>query len=608
MVYFNPGQKIKRGQYEIIEILGQGGFGVTYLAKDDKRKTQVAIKSLNVFSLQQRYRDKNGNSEGFAEFFAEEQDKFNTEAMVLATFDHPHIVKVYPELFQEKIQDAVLSCMVMEYVQGRNLQKYIGSQGTFSESDGLKIIEEIGTALDYIHSKNYLHRDIKPANILLRESDKKAILIDFGLAREVNFAETMSLTNAKTPVFAPPEQFENRSNFTPTLDIYSLAATLYVIIAVDEPPYIPLPSPYLNAKIMLDLKMAIEPPQKYNSQISQKVNDAILKGMELDYRKRPQSMGEWFGYLGIEKPNPPKPPSLQENGDIIASLPPEERFGERLNLKTFNFKVVTTNRKGEIIKRRNQSARYFVEDLGNGVMLEMVEIPAGTFMMGSPENEDGRWNPEGPQHQVTLESFFMGKYPLTQAQYQAILGNNPGSFKGDGSTSLTNQRPVEYVSWDDAVAFCEKLSQKTGKNYKLPSEAQWEYACRAGTTTPFYFGESITPDLVNYNGNYSYADAPKGKYREQTTDVGTFPPNAFGLYDMHGNVWEWCEDSWQDSYINAPIGGSALNRQSDTKTMRGGSWGYFPENCRSACRYGSYRDYHSNFIGFRVVCVVGRLR
>jgi len=236
-----------------------------------------------------------------------------------------------------------------------------------------------------------------------------------------------------------------------------------------------------------------------------------------------------------------------------------------------------------------------VEDLGNGVKLEMVEIPAGTFYMGSPENEVGRNDSEGPQHQVNVPNFFIGKYPLTQAQYQAIIGNNPAHFKG-------NNRPVERVSWNNAVAFCQKLSQKTGKNYKLPSEAQWEYACRAGTTTPFYFGESITPDLVNYDGNGVYAAAPKGQYRKQTTDVGTFPPNAFGLYDMHGNVWEWCEDDWQENYINAPVNGSALISRSDYKLLRGGSWSYDPEYCRSAYRLDLNLDYSSNDIGFRVVC------
>ncbi|MEA5577083.1 formylglycine-generating enzyme family protein [Anabaena sp. UHCC 0451] len=273
-----------------------------------------------------------------------------------------------------------------------------------------------------------------------------------------------------------------------------------------------------------------------------------------------------------------------------------------LNLKTFTFEVVTTNNKGSIINKRNQSANYFVEDLGNGVMLEMVEIPAGTFYMGSPENEEGRLASESPQHQVTVPSFFIGKYPLTQAQYQAITRNNPAYFKGSGSTPLTNHRPVECVTWNDAVRFCEKLSQKTGKNYKLPSEAQWEYACRAGTTTPFYFGESITPDLVNYDGRRAYADAPTGKYRQQTTDVGSFPPNAFGLYDMHGNVWEWCEDDWQKNYINAPTNGSALINLGNMKIVRGGSWNDDPDSCYSACRGNDFLLSYDYDIGFRVVC------
>ena len=576
MSYFTPGQQLKKGQYEIIDILGQGGFGVTYLALDHKRKKQVAIKSLNILFLQQRYRDKYGSTEGFVNFLTEEQDKFNTEAMVLATFNHPHIVNVYPELFQEN----GLSCMVMEYVKGRNLEQCLRADGVFSESAGLEIIKQIGEALIYIHSRNYLHRDIKPANILLRESDNKAILIDFGLAREVNFAELTSLTNAKTPVFAPPEQFENTSNFTPALDIYALAATLYVIIAVQKPPFIPLPSTYLNAKIMLDMKIALEPPQKYNADITQKVNNAILKGMELDYQKRPQSIEEWFMLLGIK----------EENQSLPISQNPIDN-----HLKIFHFETVTTNAYGKIINKYNHAARYFTEDLGNGVMLEMVEIPSGTFYMGSPKNEAGRTNSEGPRHQVTVKSFFIAKYPLTQAQYQSIMGYNPSHFKGDN-------RPVEKVSWDDAVEFCQRLSQNTGKNYKLPSEAQWEYACRAGTMTPFYFGQSITPNLVNYDGNYSYAAAQKGEYRQQTTDVGTFPPNAFGLYDMHGNVWEWCEDDWEENYINASKEGDALiNRAGESKVVRGGAWLYFAGCCRCSMRNQGLYNARHHYYGFRVL-------
>jgi formylglycine-generating enzyme required for sulfatase activity len=240
--------------------------------------------------------------------------------------------------------------------------------------------------------------------------------------------------------------------------------------------------------------------------------------------------------------------------------------------------------------------KIFVEDLGNGVILEMAAIPGGTFMMGSPENEVERFSDERPQHHVTVPSFLMGKYPVTQAQYQAIMGTNPSLFKG-------SNRPVEKVSWHNAVAFCEKLSQITGKTYRLPSEAEWEYACRAGTTTPFYCGETITTDLANYDGNYTYGQGSKGVYREETTEVGIFPANPFGLYDMCGNVREWCEDGWHENYINAPTDGSAwTSLSSQRKLLRGGSWNNHPDLCRSA--YRSLYNLGSNDfnIGFRVVC------
>lgn len=182
--------------------------------------------------------------------------------------------------------------------------------------------------------------------------------------------------------------------------------------------------------------------------------------------------------------------------------------------------------------------------------IDMVEIPAGTFLMGSPASEEGHCLRERPQHEVTLERFFMSRTPITQAQWVAVMGNNPSEFKG-------SNLPVESVSWHDAMKFCDRLSKLTGRTYTLPTEAQWEYACRAGTTTPFSFGETITTDQANYDGNYTYGNGQEGEYRRHTTDVGTFPPNAWGLHDMHGNVWEWCLDEWHDSYAGAPTDGSA---------------------------------------------------
>jgi formylglycine-generating enzyme required for sulfatase activity len=238
----------------------------------------------------------------------------------------------------------------------------------------------------------------------------------------------------------------------------------------------------------------------------------------------------------------------------------------------------------------------------------MVAIPPGQFKMGSPDGQ-GR-DDERPQHLVTVSAFFMGKYPITQAQWKAVaslpkierdLSLNPSNFSG-------NNRPVEKVSWYDAVEFCQRLSKATGRDYRLPSEAQWEYACRGGTTTPFYFGETITPDLANYDGNYIYAQGPKGIYRQETTPVGKFPPNAFGLYDMHGNVREWCADAWHNNYKDAPTDGSVWieNGDDNRSLLRGGSWCGDPSYCRSAYRSVNYRRGSYGSLGFRVVCGAGR--
>jgi formylglycine-generating enzyme required for sulfatase activity/uncharacterized caspase-like protein len=280
-------------------------------------------------------------------------------------------------------------------------------------------------------------------------------------------------------------------------------------------------------------------------------------------------------------------------------------------LPTFEFEVVSVDAKGKEVKREKRQAQYISETLGKGVTLEMVSIPAGSFMMGAPETEKDSGYSERPQHRVNVPAFFMGKYQVTQVQWRQVaalpqvkteLNPDPSGFKGD-------RRPVEKVSWLEAREFCARLSKHSGREYRLPSEAEWEYACRAGTTTPFHFGETITPKLVNYDGNNPYGDAPKGEYRKQTTDVGCFPANAFGLYDMHGNVWEWCADDWHGNYEGAPTDASIwmygiknYEAPETLKLLRGGSWYGNAQYCRSACRsYDNARN-QCNSYGFRVVC------
>ncbi|MFN7895837.1 MAG: SUMF1/EgtB/PvdO family nonheme iron enzyme [Cyanobacteriota bacterium] len=248
----------------------------------------------------------------------------------------------------------------------------------------------------------------------------------------------------------------------------------------------------------------------------------------------------------------------------------------------------------------------YEQELAKGLAITMLQIPAGSFQMGSPASEAERRGNEGPQHRVELQSFFLGQTPVTQAQWKEVaswpqvdlkLNPNAARFKGPN-------RPVEQVSWEEAMEFCRRLSQRTKLVYTLPSEAQWEYACRASTTTPFAFGDTLTPDLANYDGNYTYGSGPKGQYRLQTTDVGSFAGNAWGLQDMHGNVWEWCLDPWHNSYTGAPADGSAWTVGGGTsRLLRGGSWVGVPRGCRSACRCDGLPDGRGLSVGFRVCCL-----
>jgi formylglycine-generating enzyme required for sulfatase activity len=252
--------------------------------------------------------------------------------------------------------------------------------------------------------------------------------------------------------------------------------------------------------------------------------------------------------------------------------------------------------------------------------IDMVQIPAGRFLMGSFAGEAGRQDDEGPQHQVNLQSFLMSRTPITQAQWRAVAQMEPprgqtwpDELNPDPVAGLSEQfrgddKPVVNVDWHNAMNFCNRLSQLTGRKYTLPSEAQWEYACRAGTTTPFAFGETLSSELANYDASVTYCNGTKGEYREQTTPVGMFPANAWGLQDMHGNVWEWCLDHWHASYKGAPEDGSAWLEekalQEPPRLLRGGSWFSVPHLCRSAFRLSNHPGIRSGLVGFRVCCPI----
>lgn len=275
--------------------------------------------------------------------------------------------------------------------------------------------------------------------------------------------------------------------------------------------------------------------------------------------------------------------------------------------KKRDIEFVAVDSFGMITSRHPKQVTIFTEKLGDGEKLGLAYVPKGRFLMGASKHEEGHRKKENPQHQVDIaKSFWMGKYLVTQRQWKVVaklpqvnvqLNPDPSHFQGD-------ERPVERVSWHEAVEFCNRLTEKTGRLYRLPSESEWEYACRGNTDTAFSVGSTITPALANYNGSFAYGKGPKEIYRKKTSSVGLFPPNAFGLYDMHGNLWEWCLDYGHLDYTGAPSDGSEWLRGGDVtkRAARGGSWISHPKDCRAAARAMYGASARSRYIGFRVVC------
>jgi formylglycine-generating enzyme required for sulfatase activity len=541
-----------RERYRALKILGQGGFGRTFIAVDEDKPSQPYC-VIKQFLPQAQ----GTNNQQKAE------ELFQQEAIQLEQLGkHQQI----PELFAHFIQDN-RQYLVQEYIPGQNLLQELAEAGAFSETKIINLLEDLLPILASIHQEPVIHRDIKPENIIRRQGDNKLVLVDFGAAKAATItALAVTGTVIGSAQYTAPEQAMGKPNFAS--DLYSLGVTCIHLLTNIEP---------------FDLFDVSESDWVWRDYLTVKVNNTL--GQVLDKllqqgtKKRFQTAQEVLEALQLTvKPTP--------------------------SLKTVSFETVSVNSTGKITNRRQAQAQILTENI-NGIILDLALIPAGTFRMGSPSSELQRYDSEGPQRTVNIASFLIGQYAVTQAQWRAVAGlpkrqidlnSDPSYFKGDNL-------PVENINWLEAVEFCDRLSQFTGRSHRLPSEAEWEYACRAGTTTPFYFGETITTDLVNYDGNYTYGSGPKGIYREKTTVVGSFPPNAFGLYDMHGNLWEWCADPWHENYNSAPTDGSVWESRGNTqyRVLRGGSWFNYPRNCRSAFRYGLGPGSRNWGYGFRVV-------
>jgi eukaryotic-like serine/threonine-protein kinase len=613
-------------RYRIEKSISTGNFRETYLAVDENPGYSMEAKIV-VKHIQPQSKD--------PEILEVAKELFEREASILTYLGRTN--DRTPKLY-DRFEEEGEFYLIQEFIDGRSLQAELGDR--LSEVRTFKILREILTGVEEIHAKNVIHQDLKPENIIRRSIDRKLVFINFGAIKAIRQPTKIQISKSigiGSAGYTAEEQSIGKPEFAS--DIYAIGAIGLQCLTGRHPAdlyddntselkwlYLCQTSDWATS--ILSRMVARNHLGRYLSatEVRQEIdrflinnpvisNPIIAQGNRLPVNSTPfvqakrrlepttlqrgidrRKAIKWLGFVGTGAMGILFLPQLLKGLFDRKQSPPLK--SSKRQLATIEFTSVKLNRKGEITSRPKGSAKIYQEDLGNGVSLPMVKVPAGNFMMGSPESEKGRVENESPQHQVTLKEFYIGLTEITQSQYQAIMGDNPSKFKG-------NDRPVERVDWNQAKEFCRRLSIKTGKTYTLPSESQWEYACRAGTTTPFTFGETITSNVANYEGNYngkeSYRNEPKGVNRATTTDVMTFPPNAFGLYDMQGNVWEWCADTWNDNYEGAPTDGSVWLDESPNMLLRGGAWSERPELCRSTSRIGNLPEIRVDAFGFRIV-------
>jgi eukaryotic-like serine/threonine-protein kinase len=596
-------EKLLRNRYLIADVdrdkLGNGAFAHTYLAKDNMYHTD---RKVVVKQLQPDYSGCQSDQERL-DLLAAAEVFFQREALVLKKLG---ICSQIPALVDFFVEDNEFF-IVQEWIDGQPLSKMFTGQ-QWSQVDTIDLLIEILEPLDFCHQERTIHRDLKPDNLMRRAVGNELVIIDFGAVREIR--QTTLLLNGGlragsvigTLGYMPLEQEKG---------FPELASDIYAVGAIGIQAMTGLHPILVAREFGYDADGIPKWQESRPVGVTSEFAAVLNKMLAVLHNNR---------YFDASTALAALKPLAMPVVPQVPQVPVKPRFQGRLSQELFSFETAKLEKvsvdKVKVVKepgwlgfgvkevrvtkkvqewrskKSNSKAERFTENLGNGVSLEMVYVPGVSFTMGSEEHDS-----EKPRHLVNVPDFYMGRYQVTQEQYLMIMGKNPAKWQDA-------KLPVEQVSWNDAQAFCQKLSAKTGKKYRLPSEAEWEYACRAKTDTPFYFGETITTELANYNGNSVYKSGVKDIYREKTTPVGSFPANGFGLYDMHGNVWEWCEDKWHENYQGAPTDGSAWinGNDNDYRLLRGGSWYSDPYYCRSAVRNRWSADNGVYIIGFRLVC------
>ena len=626
-----PGYQL--GHYRLLEVLGVGGFGVTYLGEHVSLGHRVAVKEYlpNEFAVRAGttvHPKSPANREDFEWGLA----RFVDEARTLTRFRHPNLVRV-----SDYFEANSTAYIVMDYEDGEPLDKLLDRHGTLTEAQLKRVLLPVADGLRQVHAAGFLHRDVKPPNIFVRRSDETPVLLDFGAARNALGRKSRSMTAVVTPGYSPPEQYETDGEQGPWTDIYALSALCFKAMTGNRPEE----SIRRSRLLFQDRKDPLPSLEaKGVSGYSSQFLAAVDWGLRVIETERPQSLDEWLAQLGdapaaisagrrTGSPTPPEAPVrpvAQERAGIGAKGVLLTGAAAVAVGVTLYFVLAYEVLVGSATAQAGSRFRDCPE------CPEMVVVPAGSFLMGSPDTEEGRVGNEGPVHRVTIgSSFAVGVYEVTVSEFGRFVdatghsaGNvcyalqddvfahrngfswrNPG-FGQDGS------HPAVCVNWEDAKAYVAWLSRITGERYRLPSEAEWEYAARAGTRTARWWGEGESGQCAHANG----ADASLGYSwvigcsdgHSQTAPVGNFRANAWGLHDVLGNAWEWTEDCWNGNYRSAPSDGSAWEYgDCDVHVLRGGSWNEEPRSLRSSVRLWSDTDtidftirIRDSLTGFRV--------
>jgi len=625
------------GDVVLLSKLGQGGMGAVYYGVNVSLGTEVAVKVLPLQLAAQQ---------------PELRKRFVREARLAGKVNSPNLIYVY-----DVGEELGLCYQVMEYVRGVSAGGYLKQlkkkgQTGLAETEALAICIAAATGLAAAHAKGIIHRDIKPDNILIPPAAggtdldfAGAKVADLGLARQEEGGESLTGTSSAmgTPGFMPPEQSMSAKKAGKPADVFALGATLYsllagkppftgdtamaIMIATLQQPHTPLPGlrPDVSAATveLIDRCLAKKPEERYAdaAQLRKALEDCLAA------ITAPPEVAPWEAETvpsnkrrAPAAPRPAsEPPAFAQTKQAGAAVAPEASRPRRNRMPIFigvgilalGLVTFIAVRSGSVerpvadIERVNLPDTEIL-DLGNGVKLELVLIPAGKFIMGSPETERERAKDE-TQHEVTItKPFYMGRYEVTQEQYEAVMRKHSGAFGGA-------RNPVDSVSWGEAQEFCKKATANLSRDptgaeqplarargselvVRLPTEAEWEYACRAGTTTRFFSGdaESALGDVAWHNSANSDS---------RTHPVGQKKPNSWGLYDMHGNVWEWCQDWYYVEYGEGTVTDPKGVATGEFRVLRGGSWSSGPRDCRSANR-GRISPFNQGISnGFRVVVV-----